>query len=67
MRQGSDGVGNSARGDVTEGETIGEARAMAQDAIRGYCESLLLDGMALPADIAKPPRHERLAVALSAR
>jgi len=54
-------------GCITEGDTIAEARSMAEDAIRGYCESLLADGLALPVDVAKPPKHERLAVALSAR
>ena len=54
-------------GCVTEGDTIAQARSMAEDAIRGYCESLLADGLPLPIDVAKPPRHERLAVALSAR
>jgi len=54
-------------GCITEGETIDEARSMAEDAIRGYCESMLADGLKLPVDVAKPPKHERLAVALSAR
>jgi predicted RNase H-like HicB family nuclease len=54
-------------GCITEGDTIGEARSMAEDAIRVYCESLLADGVELPADVVKPPKHERLAVALSAR
>ncbi len=54
-------------GCITEGDTIAEARSMADDAIRGYCESLLADGLTLPVDITKPPKHERLAVALAAR
>jgi len=54
-------------GCVTEGDTIEHARSMAADAIRGYCESLLADGLSLPTDVVRPPRHERLAVALSAR
>jgi predicted RNase H-like HicB family nuclease len=54
-------------GCITEGDTIDEARAMAEDAIRGYCQSMLADGLQLPIDVANPPRHERLAVALSAR
>ena len=48
----------------TEGDTLDEARRMAQDAIRGCCESLLADGLALPPDVTEPPVHERLAVAL---
>ncbi len=35
---------------VTEGDTIEEAREMAADAIRGYLESLRLDGEPLPLD-----------------
>jgi len=42
---------------VTEGDTMEEARRMAEDALRGYLESLLDDGMSIPPDktpIAKP-------------
>ena len=35
---------------VTEGDTIEEAREMAVDAIRGYLESLRLDGEPIPLD-----------------
>jgi len=35
---------------VTEGDTLEEARAMAQDAIRGYIESLQRDHLPVPAD-----------------
>ena len=35
-------------GCVTEGDMIAEARSMAEDAIRGYCESLIADGLKLP-------------------
>lgn len=35
---------------VTEGDTLDEARAMAADAIRGYLESLRLDGEPIPSD-----------------
>ncbi|CAN5428333.1 hypothetical protein BH18ACI2_BH18ACI2_26750 [soil metagenome] len=35
---------------VTEGDTLEEARKMAADAIRGYLESLRLDGEPLPVD-----------------
>ncbi len=33
---------------VTEGETLEEARTMAQDAIRAYIESLRKDGLPIP-------------------
>ncbi|MBI4545333.1 MAG: type II toxin-antitoxin system HicB family antitoxin [Gemmatimonadetes bacterium] len=33
---------------VTEGDTLEEAREMARDAIRGYLESLLADGVPAP-------------------
>ena len=35
---------------VTEGDTLEEARSMAADAIRGYLESLLMDGEPIPTD-----------------
>ena len=35
---------------VTEGDTLEEARRMAQDALRGYLESLLDDGQSIPPD-----------------
>jgi antitoxin HicB len=33
---------------VTEGDTLEEARVMAQDAIRAYLESLRKDGLCVP-------------------
>lgn len=54
-------------GCVTEGDTLAEARRMAEDAIRTYCESLLKDGAPLPPDVSEAPVHERLAVTLSTR
>jgi antitoxin HicB len=39
---------------VTEGDTFEDARAMAADAIRGYLESLLKDGLPLPPDDPRP-------------
>ncbi len=54
-------------GCVTEGDTLEEARRMAEDAIRLYCESLLCDGKSLPPDVAKSPVHERIAVPLPTR
>jgi antitoxin HicB len=38
------------RGLVTEGDTLEEARLMAEDAIRGYIESLQKDHLPVPAD-----------------
>lgn len=35
---------------VTEGESLGEARDMAADAIRTYLESLTKDGLPMPED-----------------
>ena len=35
---------------VTEGDTLEEARLMAADAIRGYLESLRIDGEPIPVD-----------------
>gem|GEM_PF-278789 len=34
---------------VTEGDTMEDARRMAEDALRGYLESLLEDGLSIPA------------------
>jgi predicted RNase H-like HicB family nuclease len=39
---------------VTEGDTLEDARAMAADAIRGYLESLLKDGLPPPPDDSHP-------------
>ena len=52
-------------GCITEGETIEEARRMAADAIRAYCESLLADGEPIPPDVAEAPRLEQLKVELA--
>jgi predicted RNase H-like HicB family nuclease len=38
-------------GVVTEGDSIEEAREMAADAIKGYIESLTLDGLPIPEDV----------------
>jgi len=46
----------------TFGETLEEARAMAQDAIRCYLESALKNGEPIPRDAE--PTTERLAVSL---
>ena len=51
---------------VTEGDTLEEAREMAEDAIRGYLESLSKDGKPLPSDIelSLDPVKEVIEVAL---
>ena len=48
---------------VTYGNTIEEARAMAQDAIRCFLQSAILTGEAIPRDLQ--PETERLAVSLA--
>ncbi len=35
---------------MTEGDTLAQARAMAEDAIRAFLESLRKDGLPIPAD-----------------
>ena len=50
---------------VTEGDTIEEARAMAEDAIRGYIESLLKDRLPIPSD--KAPVKEEIHVLVPER
>jgi antitoxin HicB len=45
---------------ATEGDTMEEARAIAQDAIRAYIESLRKDHLPAPAD--KPPVKEKIRV-----
>lgn len=37
---------------VTEGDTMDEARLMAEDAIRGYLESLRKDNLPIPSEAA---------------
>jgi antitoxin HicB len=49
---------------VTEGDTLTEARAMAEDAIRGYLESLRKHGEAIPIEQGEPIT-ERILVSLS--
>jgi antitoxin HicB len=48
---------------VTEGDTLEEARRMAEDALRGYLESLLEDGLSVPPD--KTPITESVEIALA--
>jgi predicted RNase H-like HicB family nuclease len=47
---------------VTEGDTLEEARSMAQDAIRAYLESLRKDRQPIPLD--RPPLKEEIQVML---
>lgn len=49
-------------GCITEGDTLEEALAMAQDAIELYVESLIAHNEAVPNDIAEPPRIEHVQV-----
>ena len=51
---------------VTEGDTLEEARAMADDAIRAYLESLRKDGLPIPADkkLSLEPVKEEIKVVL---
>ena len=51
---------------VTEGDSLEEARMMAQDAIRGYLESLRKDGLPIPRDkkLLHDPVKDEIRVAL---
>jgi predicted RNase H-like HicB family nuclease len=48
---------------VTEGDTMEEARRMAEDALRLYLESLIEDGAPIPSD--KTPITEPVEIALA--
>src|ERR1700694_978351 len=48
---------------VTEGDTMEEARQMAEDALRGYLQSLRKDGLSIPPD--KTPITEPIEIALA--
>ena len=48
---------------VTEGDTMEEARRMAEDALRGYLESLIEDGIPIPADKSPVTQSIEIAVA----
>ncbi len=52
-------------GVVTEGDTLEEARTMAQDAIRCYLQSLHKDGIPIPVDRDISPMKEKISVAFS--
>jgi predicted RNase H-like HicB family nuclease len=49
---------------VTEGDTLAEARAMAEDAIRAYLASLRKDRAEIPPDIDDEPVKERIRVSV---
>ena len=53
---------------VTEGDTLGDAKRMARDAIRAYLESLRKDGESIPADpkFSAKPIKEKIRVAIPA-
>ena len=53
---------------VTEGDTLGEAKRIARDAIRAYLESLRKDGEPIPADpkFSSKPVKEKIRVAIPA-
>ena len=53
---------------VTEGDSLADARRMAQDAIRAYIESLRKDGESIPRDPRLPsePVKEKIKVAIPA-
>jgi predicted RNase H-like HicB family nuclease len=48
---------------VTEGDTMEDARRMAEDALRGYLESLRKDGLPIPDD--KTTVAESIEIALA--
>jgi antitoxin HicB len=48
---------------VTEGDTMEEAREMAEDALRLYLETLIEDGMPIPSD--KRPIAESIEIAVA--
>ena len=51
-------------GCYTEGRTLEEARAMAADAIRAYCASLIKHGEPIPVEFAIEQYVGRMSIAL---
>ncbi len=52
-------------GITTQGETLAEAKAMAQDLIKGYLEVLQKNGQPIPVESDEHKPHlERLAIAM---
>ncbi|MEE9200694.1 MAG: type II toxin-antitoxin system HicB family antitoxin [Candidatus Brocadiales bacterium] len=49
---------------ITCGRTLGEAKELAQDAIRCDLEGLVKDGESIPKDITTEPITEKLEVSL---
>ena len=54
-------------GVVTEGDTLDEARLMAEEAIFAYIESLQQDGQEIPTDVDLDlePRKEKISVSFA--
>ena len=50
---------------ATQGETLDEARAMAEDCLRAYLESLKKDGEPVPYEASGAPITEKVKVALA--
>lgn len=49
---------------ITQGETLDEARAMAEDAIRLYLEYLVEQGESIPTDVDTQAVEEKVKIAL---
>ena len=52
-------------GCVSEGDNLEQARKMISDAIKGFCESLLKDGLPLPKDISIEAKKEKIRIVIS--
>jgi antitoxin HicB len=51
---------------ATQGETLDESSAMAEDCLRAYVESLAMDGEPAPYEAPELPVIQRVTVALAA-
>ena len=51
---------------ATQGETLSEASAMAEDCLRAYVEALAMDGEPAPCEAPELPVIQRVTVALAA-
>jgi len=49
---------------TTEGETLEEVEHMAQDAIKGYLETLKAENLPIPEDFKEKPRVRSFAVSI---
>ena len=52
------------RGCITSGETLGETRHMAREALELYLESFIEDGLPIPEDSSAQPLREPIRVQL---